>query len=215
MNAVSVSRLHPGSRRERRSFELRQRIFRAALALFGKKGYAQTTVEDITEAADVGKGTFFNYFPSKEHLLLAFSEMQLAKLEGIVREISESRLPLRDSIHHLVGRMTELPIQNPAVVRALLQAHLSSQVVREQMFVFHRKQQQLMGRLFALGQQRREIRSDLEPEEIAQVMRQTIFGTLLFWSLIGDASLTPRIEQSLELLWNGIAEPRPAKEVKK
>src|SRR2546422_8324892 len=59
------------SRRQRRSAEIRERLFRAALNLFAKKGFAETTVEDITEAADVGKGTFFNYFPSKEHILLA------------------------------------------------------------------------------------------------------------------------------------------------
>ncbi len=67
-------------RRERRSAETRERLFRAASDLFAKKGFSETTVEDITEAADVGKGTFFNYFPSKDHILLAFGEMQLAKL---------------------------------------------------------------------------------------------------------------------------------------
>ena len=50
---------------------------RAALRLFADKGFAETTVEDITNAADVGKGTFFNYFPSKEHILIAFSDLQL------------------------------------------------------------------------------------------------------------------------------------------
>src|SRR5215475_12781122 len=82
------------SRRERRSAELRERMFRAALELFASKGYAQTTVEDITEAADVGKGTFFNYFPSKEHILTAFSEMQLAKLETVIREARRSQQPM-------------------------------------------------------------------------------------------------------------------------
>src|SRR5690242_6684681 len=116
----------PPSRRERRSAELRERLFRAALSLFGSKGYAETTVEDITEAADVGKGTFFNYFPSKEHILLAFGEMQLLKLEGIVRESRVSRQSTSEIMHGMVARMTEAPIRNPAIVRALLQAHLSS-----------------------------------------------------------------------------------------
>src|SRR5437773_473030 len=182
----------PDSRRIRRSAELRDRLFRAALSLFAKKGYAATTVEDITEAADVGKGTFFNYFPSKEHLLLGFAEMQLSKLQLIVREILKSSRPMRESLRGLVHRMTEAPIQNPAVVRALLQAHLSSQVVREEMFRLHRAHQKLIGGMLRYGQQCGEIRRDLDPEEIAQVLRQTIFGTLLFWSLAGDATLTNR-----------------------
>jgi AcrR family transcriptional regulator len=39
------------SRRQRKSAELRERLFRAALTLFAKKGFTETTVEDITEAA--------------------------------------------------------------------------------------------------------------------------------------------------------------------
>src|SRR5260370_688972 len=73
----------PG-RRQRRSADIRERLFRAALNLFAQKGFAETTVEDITESADVGKGTFFNYFPSKDHILLAFVEMQLGKLEAAI-----------------------------------------------------------------------------------------------------------------------------------
>src|ERR1700688_218169 len=71
-------------RRQRRSLQIRERLFRAALDLFAQHGFADTTVEDITNAADVGKGTFFNYFPSKDHILLAFAEMQLAKLQAII-----------------------------------------------------------------------------------------------------------------------------------
>src|ERR1051325_6827920 len=99
------NRAPSGSRRSRRSAELRDRLFRTALALFAKKGYAETTVEDITEAADLGKGTFFNYFPSKEHVLLGFAEMQLAKLEIIIREIRQSSQPMSESLRGLVHRM--------------------------------------------------------------------------------------------------------------
>ena len=188
------------SRRVRRSAELRERLFRAALALFGKKGFAQTTVEDITEAADVGKGTFFNYFPTKEHILMAFGEMQLGKLEAIVCDAKQSDLPMRDVLRMLVLRMTEEPIRNPAIVRALLLANLSSVHVRGAMLRIHDRNRALLGKLIRHGQERSEIRTDLPAEEIAQVWRQTIFGTLLFWSLAGDASLTERIEQSLNIL---------------
>ena len=193
------------SRRKRRSLEFRERLLRSALALFAKKGYAETTVEDITEAADVGKGTFFNYFPTKEHVLVGFAEMQLAKLETIVREIRASGLPVREGLRGLIHRMTEAPIQNPSVVRALLQAHVSSPVVREEVFRIHREHQKLIGGLFRLGQEQGEVRRDIPAEDMAQILRQMIFGTLLFWSLIGDASLTARVEQSLSLLWGGIA----------
>ena len=68
----------PG-RRARRSAEIRERLFEAAMNLFMVRGLQATTVKDITDAADVGKGTFFNYFPTKEHVLAVFYERQLSK----------------------------------------------------------------------------------------------------------------------------------------
>ena len=56
-------------RRERKKQETRQRLLRAAWELFQEGGYDQTTVADITEAADVAKGTFFNYFATKEAIV--------------------------------------------------------------------------------------------------------------------------------------------------
>jgi hypothetical protein len=70
-NAQGFPVRNSSGRRERRTVETRESLFRAALDLFARKGFTETTVEDITEAADVGKGTFFNYFPSKDHILLA------------------------------------------------------------------------------------------------------------------------------------------------
>lgn len=192
------------SRRQRRSAELRERLFRSALQLFACKGYAETTVEDITESADVGKGTFFNYFPSKEHILMAFGEMQLAKLESVIRDARVSNQPMYEVLRSLVMRMTEEPIRNPAIVRALLQANLSSVPVRGEMLRIHDRNRVLMGQLIRHGQERGEIRADMPAEEIAQVWRQTIFGTLMFWSLVGDATLTARIESAIYTLWDGI-----------
>jgi AcrR family transcriptional regulator len=211
----SASKTAVVPRRVRHSAELRERLFRAALILFGKKGFAETTVEDITEAADVGKGTFFNYFPTKEHILMAFSEMQLGKLETVVSDAQQSDLPMQEVLRILVLRMTEEPIRNPAIVRALLQANLTAVPVREAMRRIHNRNRALLGQLIRHGQERSEIRTDLPAEEIAQVWRQTIFGTLLFWSLTGDASLTERIEQSLNILWNGIASRPSASEAKR
>src|SRR6202040_3879201 len=92
-------------RRQRRSAEIRERLFRAALALFAKNGFAETTVEDITNAADVGKGTFFNYFPSKDHILIAFSDMQIAKLQDAVNEARQSRESMTTFLHGMSGKM--------------------------------------------------------------------------------------------------------------
>ncbi len=198
------------NRRSRRSAELRERLFRAALTLFAEKGFAETTVEDITNAADVGKGTFFNYFPSKDHILLAFGEMQLSKLQSAVEEARRSSTPMPDFLRSLGVRMTEEPTRNPDIIRALLLAYISSNPVREAMLDLQTRVLALHSEMIALGQERAEIRADLPPLEIAQVFRQTIFGTLLIWSLYGDGSLLSRMNSAFDVLWKGLT-PRDSR----
>jgi AcrR family transcriptional regulator len=203
---VMPSLLSPAhsDRRSRRSAELRERLFHSALALFAKKGFAETTVEDITNAADVGKGTFFNYFPSKDHILLAFGEMQYLKLKSAVDEARRTTTPMTVFLRSLGARMTEEPTRNPDVVRALLQAFLSSTPVREGMLDLQKRVLALHSEMIQLGQQRGEIRGDLPPIQIAKVFRQAIFGTLLLWSLDGDGTLLSRMEAAFEVLWEGL-----------
>ena len=195
----------PPSRRERRRADIRERLFQSALHLFAQKGFAETTVEDITEAADVGKGTFFNYFPSKDHILLAFSDMQLAKLEQSINGLAASQQPLREFMRSLVLRMTEEPLRNPGMIRALLLGYLSSNPVREEMINKQNRAHALHKQMVEIGQERGEVRKDLSAAEIAHVFRQTILGTLLIWSVTGDASLRDRIDSALQMIWTGIA----------
>jgi AcrR family transcriptional regulator len=196
-------------RRQRRSADIRERLFGAALQLFAEKGFAETTVEDITNAADVGKGTFFNYFPSKDHILLAFGEMQLGKLEEAVKTARSRNEPMPEFLRTLGVRMTQEPTRNPSIIRALLQAYLSTTPVREAMIDLQQRVHALLTQMIQLGQDRGEIRSDLPAADFAHVFRQTIFGTLLIWSLYGDASLHSRIEAAFNVLWSGL-KPRTA-----
>jgi AcrR family transcriptional regulator len=61
----------PGSRRERKKLETRRKIADAAIGLFLRHGYDQTTVAQIAAAADVDPKTFFNYFGSKDEVVFA------------------------------------------------------------------------------------------------------------------------------------------------
>src|SRR6202051_2183705 len=81
----------PSNRRERRRVETRERIYRAALRIFAQRGYLDTTVEDITEAADVGKGTFFNYFPTKEHVLATYGDERRAVIERAAQDARKTK----------------------------------------------------------------------------------------------------------------------------
>jgi AcrR family transcriptional regulator len=64
--------------RARKKARTRSAIQREALRLFRERGYAATTVEQISDAADVSPSTFFRYFPGKEDLLLLDEHHSLA-----------------------------------------------------------------------------------------------------------------------------------------
>ena len=57
------------SRREIRRDTRRTQIRDAAFELFERQGFEATTIDQIAALADVGKGTFFNYFPTKQNVL--------------------------------------------------------------------------------------------------------------------------------------------------
>ena len=190
-------------RRTRRSAETRERLFAAAVRLFAEKGFAETTVEDITNVADVGKGTFFNYFPSKEHILIAFSDMQLGKLEHFVEAARISKEPMRAFFRKMSQQMTSEPAKKPDFMRALLQANLSSLSVRNAMRERNTRGEFLLSQLVQIGQERGEFRRDVSALEMARVFRQMTFGTVLLWSVYGDDSLSERIDRAIDILWTG------------
>ncbi len=92
------------SRRERKKEETRRRIFSAAVELFRAKGFEETTVDEITEKADVGRGTFFNYFPRKEAVLAYLSEGLQEATEEDAAGLLESSAPARARLVDLYQR---------------------------------------------------------------------------------------------------------------
>lgn len=83
------------SRRERKKDETRQRIVEQAMALFGERGYEAVTMEQIAEAADVAKGTLYNYFSVKEAIVSAYMRacaLQAApEVARLVAEAADTR----------------------------------------------------------------------------------------------------------------------------
>jgi AcrR family transcriptional regulator len=68
-----------------------QKIIATAVELFSRRGLVEVTVEHIADAADVGKGTIYNYFATKEDIVVAFMADLEAKIQSRPRRSAISR----------------------------------------------------------------------------------------------------------------------------
>ena len=75
------------SRRERKKKEVRERIIATAVELFGRHGFENVTVDHIADVADVGKGTVYNYFETKEDIVVAYMAALEAKIQDRVQKL--------------------------------------------------------------------------------------------------------------------------------
>ncbi len=192
-------------RRERRAAETRVRLFRCALQLFAERGFPNVTVEDITEAADVGKGTFFNYFESKDHVLGVMAEIQLGKVAEARKMAEDSKHTIHTVLHHLFLRAAEEPGRSPDLARALISSFLASERVRR---LIERKMQEgrsMIAEIVAEGQKRGEVDPALTEEKVAIQVLQAFMGTILLWSLHEKPVLNLWIEDSFQHFWRSIA----------
>jgi AcrR family transcriptional regulator len=71
--------------RDRKKIKTRDTIRREAMRLIEENGYANTTVEQIAEAAEVSPSTFFRYFPSKEMVLMA-NDLDRVTVEALEKQ---------------------------------------------------------------------------------------------------------------------------------
>jgi AcrR family transcriptional regulator len=198
--AAQASSAAPLGRRERHRVETRDRIFRAALELFAQRGYLETTVEDITEAADVGKGTFFNYFPTKEHVLATLGTERLAAFErALERAKTGPVLPvLKELATDLAGQSTS----SAALLRAIYAAHASCAPIRADLRKRLMAGRKLLAQIFVLAQERGEVRRDRSAAELARLTQIVLLGVMLAWSLNPESSLRGTAEEVWDLFFS-------------
>jgi AcrR family transcriptional regulator len=203
--AHSLPQTEGKGRRERRAAETRLRLFRCALQLFAERGLSNVTVEDITEAADVGKGTFFNYFETKDHVLGVMAEIQLGKVGQAGSLAAHGKQSIHSVLHRLVLRLAEEPGRSPGLARAMISAFMASESVRAIIERNMAEGRKTVAGVVAAGQARGEIDPRLNNEKVAIQFMQSVMGTILLWSLRGEPALEVCLEDSFQHFWRSVA----------
>lgn len=103
----------PISRVDRRKLRTRKALLGVALELFAQKGIYWTKIEDITEQADVGKGTFYQYFETKEVLLGELLAQGLDELLDGIRTALAGVSPGQEALEALIQAELDYYLEHP------------------------------------------------------------------------------------------------------
>jgi len=188
-------------RRERRKAETREKLFRTAMRLFAERGFFQTTTEDITAAADVGQGTFFNYFPSKQHILTVLSGKQIEKVTAARRQAEAAKTPIREVLYGLMHAIAKEPGRSQPLTRSLFAAFTSHDEVRDLTRETMASGRGLLAEIIAAGQKRHEIRKDRDAAALAMAFQRSVLGTLLLWAIQPKGDLDAWLDETFKDFW--------------
>lgn len=145
---------------------MKAEIKQESILLFEKKGFSETSIQDIVEALGVTKGTFYYYFQSKEELLmdihLGYIDDLLERQEKIMHEGLDSRGQLIRIVELLIGDIEEHGPSGRVFFREM--RHLgeaNAEEVKDKRERFRLEIEALIRRGIQAGEFRREIRADM------------------------------------------------------
>jgi len=167
------------TRRERKKEETRRRIFTAAISLFREKGFEHTTVDEITEKADVGRGTFFNYFPRKESVLAFLSEERLEVAEENGQLLLAEARPVRDKLIEVYAFASAAYTEDRELSRFVFNEWMQRSFAPTE--ETGGRWETLLLKIIAQGQSNGELRSDVAADRMESVLSSVYMSTLYFW----------------------------------
>ncbi len=180
--------------REALSEERRRQILQAAVRIFARRGYATATIEDVARAAGVAEGTIYNYFHSKEDLLIHIPRHLVApvfnQLAARLPEVStaaDAERVLLTLGQAMVVRITS----NLRFIKVFLSAlpYLSRKAREEYMRLMPLAAAGMLEAHLRQGMAQGLYRRDLEPAIVARALP----GTMLMFTLTQEVLLGRRM----------------------
>lgn len=156
----------------------RARIAQVALALFERRGFDETTMDDVARVAEVSRRTLFRHFPSKTDLVWAGADDVVGALRSLAAAHEDARLTVDDVVHTLCAPVLTL-LDDPemeAIARRRLLLMARAPVLRT-----HPTLAVVEETLAALLDPR-ALPSGASPALVAHVLVHAALASLLYWA---------------------------------
>jgi AcrR family transcriptional regulator len=175
----------PLNRTQKRQKETRERIFRVAMALFREKGFENTTVAEISEAADVGKGTFFTYFPTKEAIFRQPGEMAIQQMAQLIQEGTEAGRATAVILKETLTASADWHEANKAITLQMIRSSFSLDIRTDN----KGKLFELLVQLIRAAQEKGEFDQAIDARDAAVVLAGVYFTVIAVWAAAAEFTL--------------------------
>jgi AcrR family transcriptional regulator len=193
--------------RPRKKAAARAKIIATAVELFSRHGLAGVTVEHIADVADIGKGTIYNYFATKEDIVLAFMADLETKIQARTRRFARSKGSLCSILTEFIRFQFRLKRPYHPFVRVFL----GQMFVRtEQFFPYMVEMQKAIDppleELFRGLQERGVIRMNVQIAMLISVFKTIHLGLTALWAVEGPpfGGTEMVLEQEIKLFCEGV-----------
>ena len=194
-------------RRERKKLQSKQTILAAAVKKFMERGVKETSIADIMSEAELGIGTFYNYFESKEALLLCLLEQIVEDTRRLADSRMAEKLPASEVLEEIVMLTAEKLDANRFVLPLFLSAADRASMPRPKRDLIPKMApafRTVFTDIVKYGQMRKDFRRDVPPEIVTELFH-SIFQAASFSSLA--IPFTHNVKMKIELLLSGL-EPK-------
>ena len=189
--------------RKRKKFRARQTILIAAAQQFELNGFANTSIAGIMQAAELGVGTFYNYFGSKEEVLLTLAKNLREKVEEEILTTSEVNQSSPELLERCCVCTAKLIDENRFILPLFISAGDYSDKPEQIPQSLSPGFRELFEEIILRGQESGEFRSDV-PANIISEMIHSIYQTTAFSKL--EISFQENIRLKVKILLDGIRE---------
>lgn len=199
------------SRRERKKAAIRKRIVAKGIKLFSRHGIADVTVDQIAEAADIGKGTVYNYFETKEDIVVAFMVDFEREVQRKLGRLIRSKRPLEATLAVFVLRQLRMKERYHSFVRVFLtQMFQHTDEFLPYMVEMQKAIDAPLEKLFVRLQQRRAVRRDVPLADLIGVFKTIQLGLTALWAVEGPPFRATRwmVRQEMMLFSKGLKAKR-------